>query len=179
MTRRLVLWVCAAFAATLAAIVGVVALTSSAHAEVSAKSVDAVTAADPSPFQTVTSYQLQWMHLFLTPAPSSVSVSSDEADQAVEAHGIAENGGPILETVLATCSMTPQPVSAPLAWANRPCWVVVVQPGQQPVVWGGVAGGSSSTSTAPLTVEYALVDANTGEVFDEAAGSPPAQAPSS
>jgi len=28
-----------------------------------------------------------------------------------------------------------------------------------------------------MTVEYALVDANTGQVFDEAAGTPPAQAP--
>lgn len=127
-----------------------------------------------TPMQTITSYQLQSMHLYLGPAPASAAITASQADQALESNGIADNAGPIMETVLATCSMTAQPVSVQLPWADRPCWVISVKPA--PMEISTPLGWSGSTTVTP-TVQYALVDANTGQVFDEAAGTPPPQAP--
>jgi hypothetical protein len=175
MKRRLILVAAMGLLVTLAAVAAVLALTGQARAQrtkAQPRTADSAEATDP--LQTITPYQLQWMHLFLGPAPATVAVSAANADQAVEAHGVADNGGPILETVLATCSMTPQPSSEPIAWANRPCWVVSLQPGEAELF--GPSGGDQP-STVQMTVEYALVDANTGQVFDEAAGTPSAQAP--
>ena len=177
MKRRLFLVAAGGLLVALAAVVGVLSLTGQAGAQRSR--THATTASDSSttndPLQTITSYQLQWMHLYLGPAPATAAVSAAQADQAVEAHGIADNGGPILETALATCSMTPQPTSEPVAWANRPCWIVSLKPGEGELF--GPYQGTTQPSTVQMTVEYALVDANTGQVFDEAAGTPPAQAP--
>jgi hypothetical protein len=179
MKRRLILVAAAGLSATLVAVVAVLASTGSARAQ--RTRVDSKTAAGSSatsdPLQTITSYQLQWMHLFLGRAPATSAVSAAQADQAVEAHGVADNGGPILETVLATCSMTPQPTSEPVAWANRPCWVVSLKPGESELFGPADTTVQTQPSTVQMTVEYALVDAHTGEVFDEAAGTPPAQAP--
>ena len=103
MKRRLFLVGVGGLSVALAAVVAVLALTGQAGAQRSR--TDATAASDSSatndPLQTITSYQLQWMHLYLAPAPATAVVSAAQADQAVEAHGIADNGGPILETVLA------------------------------------------------------------------------------
>lgn len=128
-----------------------------------------------TPMQTITPYQLQWMHLYLSPAPASVALTSDQAIQAVTKAGIAYNGGPVLETVLARCSMTPGATSEAVAWADRPCWVVSIQPGTIQVDQLGGASGPPAQVTP--TVEVELVDANTGVIFSEASGTPSAQAP--
>ena len=135
--------------------------------------VTAATAADP--MQTVTPYQLGWMHVYLSTAPPSPAISASQAVQALEQQGIRDNGGPILETVLATCSMTPGPTTAPVAWANRPCWVLSIKP-HTFEVWPPPGSDQPPQSVTP-TVEIALVDANTGEVFSESSGTPPAQEP--
>lgn len=133
------------------------------------------TATVANPMQTVTPYQLQWMHVYLGPAPASVAVSASQAIQAVDQEGIPYNGGPIIETVLASCSMTPGPTSAPVAWANRPCWVMSIKPGTVEV--DPLGGSTAAPQQVTPTVEIALVDAMTGEVFSEASGTPPAQNP--
>lgn len=158
---------------TAAAVVVVGSAAAQSH-KVRQRATSAASATIVDPLQTITPYQLEWMHLYLGPAPQAVAISASQADQALEAYGIAAGGGPILETVLATCSKAPEPVTDQLPWANRPCWVVSVQPGK-----GEVFGPPTANPPAPvdLTVEYALVDADTGQVFDEAAGNPPAQAP--
>lgn len=185
MRRRLILALVAGLAVAAAGVFAVVAFTGLARAQrlgaQTSTTADSTSATDP--MQTITPYQLQWMHLFLGPAPSAVAVSSAQADQAVEARGaFPDNAGPIRETVLATCSMTPQPTSESLAWANRPCWVVSLTPGEVRLFGPGVPENSpapSHPSMVQTTVAYALVDANTGEVFDEAAGTPAPQAPTS
>ncbi|HLX32743.1 MAG TPA: hypothetical protein VKR79_08240 [Gaiellaceae bacterium] len=126
--------------------------------------------ANTDPFQSITSYQLDAMHLFLGPAPQSVPVSANAAVQAVQTFGMPDGGGPVIEEALGTCSMTPAPVSDPLAWAERPCWVVVVKPGVSP----SQSAGGAEVGSVPFTVEFALVDAETGEIFDIAASNPPA-----
>lgn len=155
-------------AVTSAAVAVVVVVARPSHAQSSI-------AGEITPMQTITPYQLQEMHLFLGAAPASgPAITSSQADQAVQTQGTPNNAGPILETVLATCSMTPQPVSMQLPWANRPCWVVSLKPAPEVVSTPRLYTGSN---TVIPTVEYALVDASTGHVFDEAAGTPPPTSP--
>ena len=70
--------------------------------------------------------------MFLTRAPSKVALSAAQADQALEARHTPANRDHILQTVLATCSMTPHPVVYKLACEDRPCWLILLKP--EPIV---------------------------------------------
>lgn len=129
--------------------------------------------AEVTPMRTITPYQLQAMHLFLGRAPSGVALTASEAEQALIDHGVANNAGPILETTLATCSMAPPSSTEEVLWANRPCWVISVKP--VPTAISTPPGWTGSNVVTP-TIQYALVDANTGEVFDQALSMVPPQA---
>lgn len=138
-------------------------------------SASAPIAGEVTAMQTITPYQLESMHLYLGAAPATAAINASQADQAFQAHGLADTTASILETVLATCSMTAQPVSVSLPWANRPCYVISLQPAPTPVATPLLASGGNETYTP--TVQYALVDANSGVVFQEAASTTPPEAP--
>jgi hypothetical protein len=128
------------------------------------------------PMRTITPYQLAWMHLYLSPEQANPHTSAANAVNVVERAGIRDNGGRVLETVLARCSMTPKPVTGVrLPWANLPCWVVSIKPGTIEVK--PMHGPDRRSRTVKLTVEIAMVDANTGKLMFESSGTPPKYAP--
>lgn len=125
--------------------------------------------------RTITPYQLAWMHLYLSPGPVKPRVSASQALDVLHRAGIRDNGGPVLETVLARCSMTAKPTSVPLPWANLPCWVMSIKPGTIEV--SPKLGSKGPTREVKLTVEIAMVDADTGRLMFESSGTPSRQAP--
>lgn len=127
------------------------------------------------PMRTITPYQLAWMHLYLSPGPANPRISASRAVHVLDRAGIRDHGGPVLETVLARCSMTAKPTSVRLPWAKLPCWVMSIKPGTIDV--SPKAGSDLPTREVKATVEIAMVDANTGKLMFESSGTPSKQAP--
>lgn len=167
----------ASAAIVVAAVVAGVVLTSTGQARsdkyTAYTQVTKATAGDP--MRTITPYQLAWMHLYLSPGPASPRVSASQAVHVLERAGIRDHGGPVLETVLARCSMTPKPTSVRLPWAQLPCWVMSIKPGTIEV--SPKSGSDLPTREVKATVEIAMVDANTGKLMFESSGTPTKQAP--
>jgi hypothetical protein len=107
----------------------------------------------------VTNKQLQGVNIVLSP-PSGTSPKIT-SDQAVAVAEDSWDGNKAVDAKQATCTIPGSDIAE-----NRPCWVVVTDPGDDDItVWPNTWDSVPEPKVYPVTFQVTLVDASSGDLI--------------